>query len=61
VCTPYTPEEILGDEAQRLVDDMIDTAFEYDGAGLAAPQVHVTRRLVIMEWSGRRRDRIRKA
>ena len=55
VCTPYTPEEILGGEAQRLVDDMIETALEYDGAGLAAPQVHVTRRLVVMEWANRKR------
>ncbi len=38
-CTPFTAEEIVGADAQRLVDDMIETCAEYDGAGLAAPQV----------------------
>lgn len=56
VCTPFTAEEIVGADAQRLVDDMIETCAEYDGAGLAAPQVHVTRRLVIMEWPGKGQD-----
>jgi len=36
---------------QRLVDDMVDTMREYDGVGLAAPQVHVGLRLFTMEVS----------
>ncbi|MBI4245828.1 MAG: peptide deformylase [Candidatus Rokubacteria bacterium] len=37
---PVPPEEIRTATIQRLVDDMIETMREYDGAGLAAPQVH---------------------
>lgn len=36
-------------EIQRLIGDMIETMIDADGAGLAAPQVHVSRRVVIFE------------
>lgn len=35
--------------AHRLVNDMIETMRDSDGAGLAAPQVHVGARLVIFQ------------
>ena len=41
------PEAIRSPEVQQLIDDMLETMAEYDGAGLAAPQVHVSRRIVI--------------
>ncbi|MFA6031080.1 MAG: peptide deformylase [Elusimicrobiota bacterium] len=41
------PDKVRSAEVQRLIDDMIDTLFEYDGVGLAAPQVHVSARLVL--------------
>ncbi|MEW6775538.1 MAG: peptide deformylase [Bdellovibrionota bacterium] len=41
--------EIDSGEFQRLVDDMIETMRDADGAGLAAPQVFVSKRLVIVE------------
>jgi len=44
---PISPEAIGGPETQRLVDDMLETMDDHDGAGLAAPQVHVSRRLVV--------------
>ena len=34
---------------QKLIDDMIETMHEYDGVGLAAPQVHVSLQILIME------------
>jgi peptide deformylase len=34
---------------QQFIDDMIETMYEYDGAGLAAPQVHVSKQVVVME------------
>ncbi len=38
----------LGDPAlQRLIDDMIETMEDASGAGLAAPQVHVSLRLFV--------------
>jgi peptide deformylase len=47
VAEPVSPEAIKAPEIQRLIDDMLETMDEYDGAGLAAPQVHVPRRIVI--------------
>jgi peptide deformylase len=34
---------------QRFIDDMRQTMYEYDGVGLAAPQVHECVRLAVME------------
>jgi peptide deformylase len=39
--------EIRTPEFQKLIDDMIETMDEYSGIGLAAPQVHETRRLFV--------------
>jgi peptide deformylase len=44
---PIDPQEITGPEVQLLIRDMLETLVEYNGVGLAAPQVHVSRRLVI--------------
>ena len=44
-----TPDELRSDEVQQLIDDMIETMHEYDGVGLAAPQVHVSLRLAVIE------------
>jgi peptide deformylase len=44
------PNEKMGSaEIQRLIDDMVETMHEYDGVGLAAPQVHVGLRLAVLE------------
>jgi peptide deformylase len=42
-----TPSEIRSPELQRLIDDMFDTMHEYQGVGLAAPQVHESVRLFV--------------
>jgi len=47
VAEPVSPEAIRAPEIQRLIDDMLETMEDHDGAGLAAPQVHVSRRVVI--------------
>src|SRR5215510_4004921 len=46
------PEEIRSPEIERLVDDMIETMHEYSGVGLAAPQVHESLRLAVIEVEG---------
>ncbi|HEX9708619.1 MAG TPA: peptide deformylase [Candidatus Thermoplasmatota archaeon] len=43
------PAKIRSPEIQRLIDDMEETMHEYDGVGLAAPQVHVGLRLAVLE------------
>jgi peptide deformylase len=44
-----TLEELRSDDIQRLIDDMVETMREYDGVGLAAPQVHLSLRLAVIE------------
>ena len=39
--------EVKSPAVQQLIDDMIDTMFEYHGVGLAAPQVHEGLRLFV--------------
>jgi peptide deformylase len=47
------PSGSIGSAAiQRLVDDLIETMMEYDGAGLAAPQVHVSKQIVTFQVEG---------
>ena len=49
VAEPVAPDTITSPEVQEFIDDMIETMYEYDGAGLAAPQVHVSKQIVVME------------
>ncbi|MBI2061708.1 MAG: peptide deformylase [Nitrospirae bacterium] len=55
VAEPVPLEAIRGPETQSLIDDMIETMHEYGGAGLAAPQVHVSRQIVVIEVNGNER------
>ena len=48
---PVTPEELASDAFQQLCEDLLETMEEYDGAGLAAPQVHVSKRVVCLTLS----------
>lgn len=43
------PKEIQSDRIQRLIQDMTETMHEYRGIGLAAPQVHESLQLAIIE------------
>ncbi len=49
---PVTADEIRSPEFQRFVDDMVETMREYDGAGLAANQVHTLKRVAVIEVKG---------
>ena len=50
------PAEEVADPTSRavheLIEDMIETMIDANGAGLAAPQVHVSQRVVVLQ-SGR--------
>jgi len=37
---------------QRLIDDMVDTMHEVEGVGLAAPQIGVSLRVIVIELPG---------
>ena len=49
VANPVPRDEIGSPEIQRLIDDMVETMREYDGAGLAANQVHTLRQIAVIE------------
>lgn len=49
---PVPPETIRSPEIQRLIDDMVDTMREHDGAGLAGNQVHTPKRIAVVEVLG---------
>ena len=48
-------EHITSPELQRILDDMIATMHEYEGVGLAAPQVHLSKQIAVIEAQGNRR------
>lgn len=52
ISQPVSPEAIRAPEIQGFIDDLIETMEEYDGAGLAAPQVHVSRQIVVFQVEG---------
>ena len=46
VCEPV---ETVTDEIRKLMDDMLETMYAAPGIGLAAPQVGVTKRVVVID------------
>jgi peptide deformylase len=46
---PIDPSQIGSPFIQTLIDDMIETMHDADGAGLAAPQVYVSLQLCVIE------------
>ena len=54
--TEAVPKETITSTAfQRFLDDMVDTMREYEGVGLAAPQVHVSKQVAVIEVADNRR------
>lgn len=49
IAEPVPLDQITTPATQQLIDDMIETMYDYDGAGLAAPQVHVSQQIVVLE------------
>lgn len=48
VCKEVTE---INDRTRDLIDDMIDTMYEANGVGLAAPQVGILKRIVVIDVS----------
>ena len=49
ISKPVPKEAIKGHTIQRLIKDMIATMREYGGVGLAAPQVHESVQIAVIE------------
>ena len=41
--------EIVDDKIREILDDMVETMHKYDGVGLAAPQIGILKRLVVID------------
>jgi peptide deformylase len=52
VAREVDPTEVRTAPFQKLIDDMIETMVEYEGIGLAAPQVHESVRLFVAGVEG---------
>lgn len=46
---PCRPIEKMTGKIENLIDDMLDTMYEANGVGLAAPQVGVLKRIVVID------------
>lgn len=51
ISRPVTPDELASPGFQAFCDDLLETMDEYDGAGLAAPQVHTPIRVAVLTLS----------
>ena len=49
---PVPVGEIPSPQIQRLIDDLVETMREYNGAGLAATQVHTLKQICVIEVDG---------
>ena len=56
---PVSKDEIQGTEFQTLVQNMVETMFEYIGVGLAAPQVHVSMRVFVFRPEPEKEESLR--
>ena len=50
---PASKVEQVDDSVRRLIDDMAETMYAADGVGLAAPQIGVSKRIVVIDTSPR--------
>lgn len=50
VAAPVPEKSIPTEPIQTLIQDMVETMVEYNGRGLAAPQVHESLQIVVMIW-----------
>lgn len=51
--TRCKPVEAVDDDTRRLIDDMFQTMYMAPGVGLAAPQIGVTRRIIVVDVAGK--------
>jgi peptide deformylase len=51
-----SPQTLATPPIQKLIDDMMETMVEYYGVGLAAPQVHESLAIAVIESHGPRGD-----
>jgi peptide deformylase len=43
------PVAVVDDEVRHLIDEMLETMYDADGVGLAAPQIGLSRRIIVVD------------
>jgi peptide deformylase len=43
------PVAVVDDEVRDLIDEMLETMYDADGVGLAAPQIGLSRRIIVVD------------
>jgi peptide deformylase len=43
------PVAAVDDEVRQLIDEMLETMYDADGVGLAAPQIGISRRIIVID------------
>lgn len=46
---PAEPVAAVDDEIRQLIDEMLETMYAADGVGLAAPQIGISRRVIVVD------------
>ena len=54
------PVEVFDDDLAKLIDDMVDTMREAPGVGLAAPQIGISKRIIVVEFGDEEDDSVPK-
>ncbi len=47
------PVETVDDDIRQLIDDMFETMYDAEGVGLAAPQLGITKRIIVVDCGAR--------
>jgi len=50
------PVEVFDDDLAKLIDDMVETMREAPGVGLAAPQIGISKRIIVVEFGDEEDD-----
>ncbi|MGF1511194.1 MAG: peptide deformylase [Myxococcota bacterium] len=53
------PVEVVDDSIRQLIDDMFETMYDAEGVGLAAPQVGVLKRVIVVDCGSRNKEEAR--
>lgn len=55
---PTESIEIFDQDLQTLIDDMLETMYAYNGVGLAAPQIGISKKLAVIDATGERTNQL---
>ncbi|PPI88567.1 peptide deformylase [Candidatus Pantoea edessiphila] len=52
------PVKIINEEIQNIIDNMFETMYAYKGIGLAATQVNINQRIIVIDISENHKNRL---